>query len=89
MTEIEKRALVILARGPTTCAVLGSELWANAHPGAGNCSCPFARPAGSLIKKLRARGLVERHYPDRRDPRTLYTVTEAGMAHVNEMAPSC
>lgn len=75
LTDIEARALVIIARSPTTCASLGDQLW---HKGGrGNCSCPFARPAGVVVKRLKARGFVERELAD---VLTLYTATRAGRA---------
>jgi hypothetical protein len=53
------RALALLReRGPQTCARLGDALW---HKGGrGNCSCPYARPAGRLLHHMLALGLVER-----------------------------
>lgn len=59
MTEIDARALaIIVKRGPISCANLGDELW-NRRRSAGNCSCPYARPAGKVVKRLRELGLVE------------------------------
>jgi len=67
VTDIEERAFRILAEGPITCARLGERLWGKT--GRGNCSCPWARPAGALLKRLRERGLVRRA-PDKHH--TLY-----------------
>ena len=59
VSEIELRAIALLRKhGPMTCATLGSLLWPEIRRG--NCSCPMARPAGSLLHRLRKRGLVER-----------------------------
>jgi hypothetical protein len=69
LTAVEERAVAILARGPTTCARLGDELWG--RNAAGNCSCPWARPAGALLKRLVRAGVVRRaHVPN--DHATLY-----------------
>jgi hypothetical protein len=57
--EADKRALAILRRGGAmTCARLGEALWG--RTGKGNCSCPWARPAGKLLHRLRRLGLVRR-----------------------------
>lgn len=80
LSEIEARALLAIVKYVAiTCATLGGELWPGRRHS--NCSCPFARPAGAVIKKLRARGLVERHYIQS-DPRTLYKATRAGERHL-------
>ncbi len=80
LSESEARALLIIVKhGYVSCANLGNDLW---HKGGrDNCSCPFARPAGAVIKKLRARGFVERHH-SAHDPRTLYTATRLGEKHL-------
>lgn len=73
-TQIRALAMVIRL-GRTTCAILGDQLW---HKGGrGNCSCPFARPAGAVIAKLRKRGLVER-CSDSNEVLTFYRATTAG-----------
>jgi len=73
----EARALLALVKYVyMTCANLGDELWSTKKI-AGNCSCPYARPAGAIVKRLRARGLVERHRVDG-DHRTFYRATRAG-----------
>lgn len=74
----EERALKLLARGPMSCASLGDALWST-RKSAGNCSCPYARPAGALIKRLRARGLVEHGYDV---DHFVYQLTASGRAHV-------
>lgn len=58
LTAVEQRAVAVLSRGPTTCARLGDALWG--RRGSGNCSCPWARPAGALLKRLVERGVVRR-----------------------------
>ncbi len=80
LSESEARALLALVKHVyMTCALLGEELWH--RPGRANCSCPWARPAGAVVKKLCARGFVERHYVTG-DPRTLYKATRAGERHL-------
>ena len=59
LSDVEQRAIRILERaGQTTCARLGEALWG--RTGRGNCSCPWARPAGALLKRLVERGVVRR-----------------------------
>ena len=77
LSRTETLALLVLVRhGPITCANLGATLW-NKKRVAGNCSCPHARPAGAVIKRLRERGYAERYRIDG-DPRTLYRATWRG-----------
>ena len=77
---------VLIKHGPISCANLGAELWhggrgAGLPPlnkrGYGNCSCPFARPAGRLVQRLVRDGLAERHYEEH-DERTMYKATRKG-----------
>jgi hypothetical protein len=71
---IEQAALAYLRKyGPQTCANLGAALWGDRLV-AGNCSCPWARPAGAVLHRLKARGLVAR-YSD--GHHTLWTATAA------------
>ena len=80
LSQSEARALLLIVKYVSiTCAWLGQELWGK--PGRGNCSCPWARPAGVVIKRLRARGFVER-YHRAGDPRTLYKATWRGEKHM-------
>jgi hypothetical protein len=74
MTDADRRALrVIINYGGISCATLGEKLWG--RPGLGSCSCPWARPAGCVIKRLMTAGLVRR----RNDPdRFLYEATYKG-----------
>lgn len=69
LSPLDARALLVIMKwnGHVTCANLGSELWSEGRP-PGNCSCPWARPAGVVIKRLLAAGLVERDFsePDRK-----------------------
>ena len=59
LSVIEQRALLVIVKSNgATCANLGAELWGRA--GNGNCSCPWARPAGKVVKRLRELGLVRR-----------------------------
>jgi hypothetical protein len=58
LTEIDQKALRLLRR-PSSCANLGWLLWPGRPVGA-ICSCPYARPAGKVVARLRARGLVVR-----------------------------
>ena len=83
LSETEVRALKLLARhGPHTCANLGDVLWST-RKSAGNCSCPYARPAGALLKRLRFLGLTEKAYD--RD-HFLHRITEAGLAHLRSLS---
>jgi hypothetical protein len=75
---------VLIKYGPMTCANLGAELWSGGrgagasalnHRSYGNCSCPFARPAGRMVARMVQAGFAERTYVDHR---TLYRVTSAG-----------
>jgi hypothetical protein len=80
LSQSEARALLAVVKYVAiTCANLGAELWGKA--GRGNCSCPWARPAGAVIKKLRARGFVDRHRVPG-DPRTFYKATWRGELHL-------
>jgi hypothetical protein len=57
--DLEGRALEYLRKhGPVSCASLGDVLWGK--PGRGNCSCPWARPAGALLHRMLKRNLVTR-----------------------------
>lgn len=81
LSKTEARALLAIVKfNPITCANLGDALWGNWR-GPSNCSCPFARPAGAIVKRLRALGFVTRHYIAS-DPRTLYTATPRGEQHL-------
>ncbi len=80
LTESEARALLVIVKHVyISCANLGEELWHK--PGRANCSCPWARPAGAVVKKLRARGFVDRYRVDG-DSRTFYKATRIGEAHL-------
>jgi hypothetical protein len=68
LSDVEQRAVDALASGPQTCANLGSALWGE-RPVGSNCSCPWARPAGAVLKRLLKRGIVCR-VPDKHH--TLY-----------------
>jgi hypothetical protein len=69
LSAVEQRAVHLLERGPMRCSELGELLWGVERRSAG--TCPWARAAGALVKRLRERGLVRRaHAPD--DRRTLY-----------------
>ena len=58
-TEAELKFMAVMAEnGPSRCAWLGERMWGADSHGAVNCSCPFARPAGKMIKRLRQLGLV-------------------------------
>lgn len=63
LDEMADEAFVILKKhGPMRCGVLGSWLFP-AATGAVNCSCPYARIAGKITKRLRDQG---RAYYDKR-----------------------
>ena len=44
--------------GTTTCARFGDMLWGSNR--AGNCSCPWARPAGKVLRRLERAGYATR-----------------------------
>lgn len=80
LTPTEKRAMAILIKhGPTSCAMLGDTLWGRKRAGS-NCSCPYARPAGKVVKSLIAKGLVERDvsFTDR----WYYAATRKGLGEI-------
>ena len=83
LTELQKRALKIaptLSRdGRFTCTMLGEALFAKKRFSEWNVypldMQRFARPAGKIIKALRAANKVAAVYnEDRRDPRMWYQV---------------
>jgi len=63
LTEIEARALACIRDfgRPVSAANLGDMVWRKGPQDRryGNCSCPFARPAGKVLKRLREMGLTE------------------------------
>lgn len=63
LTEIERRALECMREWgrPVSAANLGDNVWRRGPQDRryGNCSCPFARPAGKVLKRLRELGLTE------------------------------
>lgn len=87
LSLLDARALLVMFKhNRITCANLGSELWGSPTRGSGNCSCPWARPAGVVIKRLRELGLVER---DRREKvLTLYRATSKVEALVTKLKRS-
>lgn len=58
LTNIEQRAIKLLAR-PMTCTELGEALWGQMWRNPQS----YARPAGKIIRRLIAAGLVVRVYP--------------------------
>lgn len=83
LSESEARGLLALVKHVyMTCANLGEELWGN-RPVSRNSSCPFARPAGAVVKRLRARGFVDQYHVVG-DPRTFYKATWRGEKHLRE-----
>jgi len=79
LTKTQRLALgLIVKHGPVSCANLGDSLWGSrTHRGGSNCSCPFARPAGVVVKALVGLELVERCRVQN-DVRTLYVATRKG-----------
>ena len=56
LDELADQAFEILKQyGPMRCGVLGGLLFPNAT-GAVNCSCPYARIAGKVTKRLEQQG---------------------------------
>jgi hypothetical protein len=80
MTATQLAALkLIVAHGPISCANLGDSLWGiNSNKRSSNCSCPFARPAGKVVKGLVKLGFVERSRQPN-EHRTLYAATRTGV----------
>lgn len=78
----ENAAMEHLSRGPMTCANLGWLLW-GARKGrqTWNCSCPFARPAGRVLRGLAKRGLVGTVPHKSGDVLTLWALTRKGREH--------
>ena len=65
LTDQDRAALAILRkRGAMTCATLGSELWGRrtAAGGGPRSRMPqhYARPAGRIVRRLMAAGMVTR-----------------------------
>jgi hypothetical protein len=60
LTPSDHRALALLVgcEGLVRPGHFGELLWPG-HRGAGNCSCPHARPAGKVLKRLERAGLAE------------------------------
>lgn len=84
-TPIEVRALRAIGKHVRISpANLGAVLW-GWHT-ASNCSCPWARPAGAVIKRLRKQGLVERVHDKSGNDRSLYKITRAGERKLCESA---
>ncbi len=63
LTDVERRALEAIRNfgRPVSAANLGDMVWRRGPSDRrfGNCSCPFARPAGKVLKRLRELGLTE------------------------------
>ena len=82
LTEADERALRVLV----TCMTLvrpqhfGELLWPSQRR-AGNCSAPFARPAGRVLNRLKAAGLAE--YLVHKDEWG-WTATAAGRRYTEE-----
>jgi hypothetical protein len=60
LTDFERRALVLLvaeAHWLVRPGYFGELLWPKRARG--SSSCPYARPAGKLLNRLKARGLAE------------------------------
>lgn len=56
MREIERKVLALLKR-PMTCNEVGENLWG----GTGRnyqCTAPYARPAGKIVRRLQKKGLI-------------------------------
>ena len=88
LTKAENLALdtLLRLRHPTSAANLGALMWGRS--GFGNCSCPWARPAGAVLARLRKLPvpLVERvPAPGRTD---LYALTDVGVVFARPAAAS-
>lgn len=59
VTAIELKMLRILAeQGPVSAANAGDALWGN-HNAKGRSTCPYARNAGCVLKRLRGKKLSQ------------------------------
>ena len=61
LSDTEQEMLDLLTGEPQRCASLGTQLW---HFGRGlraqgNSTCPWARPAGAVLHRLKAKGLAK------------------------------
>lgn len=57
LSDIERKAIAFLASGRgRTCNEVGEHLWGEQGYHGSACSCPFARPAGRLLHKLKRLG---------------------------------
>lgn len=61
MTAGDARALALLCSQPglIRTGAFGEYLWAGRDRRAGNCSCPWARPAAKVLNRLSRAGLAE------------------------------
>jgi len=65
LTAADERALLLLVeqKGLVGPGYFGGLLWDDPSLVSGyhgsNCSCPYARPAGKVLNRLKARGLAE------------------------------
>lgn len=74
-----QKALQILARGESTCSIVGAELTGKIH----REPQKSAREGGRTLRALERRGLVLRsHRPDEADPRTFWMLTPKGLTEV-------
>jgi hypothetical protein len=77
LTTVERRAVEIMGRlrsgESISCTTLGEQLWPTRRSG----TCPCARPAGSVLHRLRRLGLVIRVIGEYRDE---YSLTRLGRA---------
>ena len=84
LTDTERRVLEAIrdCGRPASAANIGDKVWRRG-PGDrryGNCSCPFARPAGRVLKRLREMGLTE--LVSAEDRSDLHGLTKRGRAAV-------
>lgn len=76
-----QKALQILARGESTCSIVGAALTGRRSAYGHQTS---AREGGRTLHALERRGLVFRsHRPDEADPRTFWMLTPAGVTEAS------
>jgi len=79
LTEADVRALRLLAtfKSLVRPGHFGDMLWPGRYRGS-SCSCPFARPAGRVLNRLKRAKLADRVYRSRSDHG--WEITSAGRA---------
>lgn len=66
LSNVEREMLALLTAAPQRCTGLGEQLWYHGRgsTAGGRSTCAWARPAGKVLHRLKARGLA-RHVSGR------------------------